>query len=275
VEILKLDIDMAELIPSLNTCLSKMENGEKRFARRLESLLDSDYLCWFDIPVGRQRRYPDFIVLHPLRGLLFLEVKDWKIDKIKSITAKTVELLTSDGLKTVSNPLEQVRQCAYTVINKLSSDKQLHSNNLQYKGKLCFPYGYGVVLPFISRKQLNQAITFDAQESVLQSHLVICSDEMTESVDPEQFQSRLWEMFNYNFDYKLTLPQIDRIRWHLYPEIRISQEQGSLFDDDTDDISLSDTVPDIIKIMDIQQEQLARSLGEGHRVIHGVHAACC
>lgn len=91
-EIIKLDIDMAEPIPSLNTCLSKMENGEKRFARRLESLLDSDYLCWFDIPVGRQRRYPDFIVLHPLRGLLFLEVKDWKIDKIKSITAKTVEL---------------------------------------------------------------------------------------------------------------------------------------------------------------------------------------
>ncbi|MBA1332988.1 hypothetical protein QQ73_18630, partial [Candidatus Endoriftia persephone str. Guaymas] len=26
----------------------------------------------------------------------------------------------------------------------------------------------------------------------------------------------------------------------------------------------------IVKIMDIQQEQLARSLGEGHRVIHGV-----
>jgi len=28
--------------------------------------------------------------------------------------------------------------------------------------------------------------------------------------------------------------------------------------------------PDIIKIMDIQQEQLARSIGGGHRVIHGV-----
>ena len=29
-------------------------------------------------------------------------------------------------------------------------------------------------------------------------------------------------------------------------------------------------VPDIIRVMDIQQEQLARSMGEGHRVIHGV-----
>ena len=29
-------------------------------------------------------------------------------------------------------------------------------------------------------------------------------------------------------------------------------------------------VPDLLKVMDMQQEQLARSLGEGHRVIHGV-----
>src|SRR5690606_29930963 len=29
-------------------------------------------------------------------------------------------------------------------------------------------------------------------------------------------------------------------------------------------------IPDMLRVMDIQQEQLARSLGEGHRVIHGV-----
>lgn len=29
-------------------------------------------------------------------------------------------------------------------------------------------------------------------------------------------------------------------------------------------------VPDILRVMDLQQEQLARSLGDGHRVIHGV-----
>jgi hypothetical protein len=30
------------------------------------------------------------------------------------------------------------------------------------------------------------------------------------------------------------------------------------------------SVPDIVRVMDLQQEQLARGLGEGHRVIHGV-----
>ncbi|PMN12906.1 DNA helicase II [Vibrio lentus] len=264
---------MAELIPSLSTCVSKMQTGEKRFARRLETLLENDYLCWFDIPIGKNRRYPDFTILHPQRGLLFLEVKDWKIENWKSITSKHVELLTNDGLKTLANPLEQVRQCCYTVINKLSKDPQLQSQAANYKGKLCLPFGYGVVLPFITRKQLYDAIPFDVQETVLQSHLVICSDEMTENTDPEIFQNRLWEMFNYQFDTKLSLPQIDRIRWHLYPEIRINQPfQNNLFDEETlyEAPTISETIPDIVKIMDIQQEQLARSLGEGHRVIHGV-----
>jgi hypothetical protein len=36
----------------------------------LEALLDEDYLCWYDIPVGRKNRHPDFIVLHTARGLL-------------------------------------------------------------------------------------------------------------------------------------------------------------------------------------------------------------
>jgi len=79
-------------------------------------------------------------------------------------------------------------------------------------------------------------------------------------------------MFNYQFGETLTLPQIDRIRWYLFPEVRIDDAgQADLFDADGEDsATLERSLPDIIKIMDIQQEQLARSLGEGHRVIYGV-----
>jgi hypothetical protein len=65
-----------------------MTPGEKRLARRLEALLDDDYLCWYDIPVGRKNRYPDFIILHPARGLLFLEVKDWRLEKAGSAACR-------------------------------------------------------------------------------------------------------------------------------------------------------------------------------------------
>lgn len=57
-----------------------MTSGERRFAKRLETLLEDDYLCWFDVPIGPARLYPDFLILHPSRGLLLLEVKDWKLD---------------------------------------------------------------------------------------------------------------------------------------------------------------------------------------------------
>lgn len=55
-----------------------MTQGERRTAERLEQKLDDDYLVWYDVPVGPKHSHPDFVVLHPRRGLLILEVKDWR-----------------------------------------------------------------------------------------------------------------------------------------------------------------------------------------------------
>ncbi len=263
---------MAQLIPNLNTCLSRMTSGEKRLARRLESLLDDDYLCWYDIPVGRKNRYPDFIILHPARGLLFLEVKDWKLENIKKISKTRVELLTNNGLLTLANPIEQVRQCAYQVVNMLSADSQLVAATGDFKGKLKFPYGYGVVFTHINQTQLNKSLTPEGM-SLLPDHMVLCKDEIPENIEPEAFQEQLWAMFNFTFKQKLSLPDIERIRWHLFPELRLEGGQGDLLVDLDDEESVTEhgnTIPDVIRIMDLQQEQLARNLGEGHRVIHGV-----
>lgn len=259
---------MAKLIPSLNSCRRRMSAGEKRFAKILESHLEDDYLCWYEIPVGIRQRYTDFIVLHPRRGLLLLEVKDWKLDTIHRIDRDSVTLLTSKGLKTSQQPLKQVRQCTYQLINALEGDSALIHPDGDYQGNLVCPYAFGVVLTNITRAQFTQT---DLGE-VLPEHLVICSDEMTPSADIEAFQTRLWNMFPVQFETQLTLPQIERIRWHLFPEIRIpAPEQGALFADEPDGYDSSDhLVPDIVRLMDVQQEQLARSMGEGHRVIHGV-----
>jgi superfamily I DNA/RNA helicase len=90
---------------------------------------------------------------------------------------------------------------------------------------------------------------------------------MVESVDREIFQKCLWDMFTVGGYGSLSLPQIDRIRWHMFPEIRLPAKQGVLFDQAA---TPSAELPSILQVMDLQQEQLARSLGEGHRIIHGV-----
>ncbi|MDD2741134.1 MAG: 3'-5' exonuclease [Rhodocyclaceae bacterium] len=238
-----------------------MTSGEKRFAYRLEQKLEDDWLLWYDVPLGPRNVHPDFVVFNPRRGLLVLEVKDWKLDTLRDIDRQSASILTANGLKRVANPLEQARQYAHEVSNLLQRDPQLTINSGRMKGTLLFPWSYGVVLANISRKQFDSTNLGE----VIEPQRVICQDEMTESVDAEAFQERLWGMLPFTRSVPLALPQIDRIRWHLFPEIRIAAPiQNSLFDDQAPEI------PDIVRVMDIQQEQLARSLGEGHRVIHGV-----
>ena len=252
---------MASLIPAIGVCVSRMTGGEKRLAYRLEGKLEEDWLLWYDVPLGPRNVHPDFVVFNPRRGLLVLEVKDWKLDTIRDIDRQSASILTPNGLKRVANPLEQARQYAHEVSNLLQRDPQLTINSGRMQGTLLFPWSYGVVLANISRKQFDSTNLGE----VIESHRVICQDEMAESVDAEAFQQCLWGMLPFARSVPLALPQIDRIRWHLFPEIRIAAPiQNSLFDDQAPEI------PDIVRVMDIQQEQLARSLGEGHRVIHGV-----
>lgn len=256
---------MAILIPSLNTSLSRMTGGEKRVAQRLEAKLEDDYLLWYDVPIGPSNSHPDFIILHPQRGILILEVKDWKKETIQNADRQSFEIRIPTGIKHVPNPLEQARQYAHAVTNVLQKDPQLTISTGSRAGHLLFPWSYGVVLPNIMRRVFEES----GLGEVIEPSRVICQDEMFESVEAEVFQQSLWNMFSLKFKGHLSLPQLDRIRWHMFPEVRIaSPSSGSLFPDDFDTNDME--IPDLLRVMDIQQEQLARSLGEGHRVIHGV-----
>ena len=250
---------MATLIPSLGSCVSRMTSGERRLAERLEARLDDDYLLWYDVPMGPRNTHPDFCVMHPRRGILVLEVKDWKLSTIQQADKQNWEIIPDGIPKTVINPLEQARQYAHQVVKALERDAQLVQPDGPHAGKLAFPWSYGVVFSNITRKQFEAA----ELQHAIEPHRVLCQDEMLEGVDAEDLQSRLWGMFAYGMRGAMSLPQMDRVRWIMFPEVRV--QQGALFDDGADA-----DLPDIMRVMDIQQEQLARSLGEGHRVIHGV-----
>jgi DNA helicase IV len=176
-----------------------MTSGERRLAERLEHKLDDDYLLWYDVPMGPRYSHPDFCVMHPRRGILILEVKDWRLSTIQRADKEVWEILDHGAPKSLPNPLLQARNYAHQV------------------------------------------------------------------VDAEDLQSRLWGMFPYMMRGVMSLPQLDRVRGIMFPEVRV-QTQGALFDDSDVDAEL----PGIMRVMDLQQEQLARSLGDGHRVIHGV-----
>jgi UvrD-like helicase C-terminal domain/AAA domain/Nuclease-related domain len=240
---------MATLIPSLHSSLRRMNAGEKRLAQRMEALLDGSAVCWYDVAFGPRYQRPDFVVLDPLHGLLVVEVRDWKLEQILSVGRTSISLLDDGACKDVANPLEQARQYAGTICQILDHDPLLRCQ-----------VGHGLVLCNISRKEFDTAQLGTA----LATGQVICKDEMTESAQADDFQQRLWRMSGEITQQPLNPEQVDRIRYHLFPELRI--QQASLFPE----LAKTGRKPVPLLVMDLEQERLARSLGDGHRVIHGV-----
>jgi hypothetical protein len=250
---------MAVLIPAIGSCAARMTSGERRLAERLEQKLDEDYLLWYDVPVGPKQTHPDFVLIHPRRGILILETKDWRLDTIQKASKQAWDIAPGGQHKVVINPLEQARHCAIQVVRALERDPLLVQEGGLHKGKLAFPWGHGVVFTNITRKQFTEA----GLDQAIEPHYAICKDEMLDSEEPEAFQERLWKMFAHAFGKAISLPQLERVRWIMFPQVRVPA-QGTLFNGDQEEL------PNIMRVMDLQQEQLARSLGEGHRVIHGV-----
>ena len=246
---------MAKLMTSLTLCSGRMTHGERRVAQRLESHLGDDCLIWYDIPVGRQYRHPDFVIIDPANGLIFLEVKDWKLSTLQHVDPQTVTLGTAQGEKQEQNPLLQVREYACATVEMLSQDPKLQQKTGLYKGKLNIAWAYGVVFTNITRQQLTSLSSGSAVEAIFPQALTICQDEITESVSFSAFRSKISGLFTTRFRPAVTPAIRDILRRHLFPEIAIPVKNKR---------------NQVCRVMDLQQEVLARNLGEGHRVIHGV-----
>jgi hypothetical protein len=252
---------MAILIPSLGYARFDTR-GELRLAERLKDFLEENAVVWHNLPVGPRNRHPDFIVVHPANGLLVLEVKDWRLETIVSADKGHVELLTARGNVRERHPLEQARKYTFDVVRTLERDGQLlFPSGHRFMGKSIVPFGYGAVFTNITRRQFDQT---DLRE-VFSEHLCVFKDEMTESTPAEEFRARVWRMVSPHFGEPLSMPQFDRLRALMFPEIRIRQIALPL-----DEAPAPDPSDRTLAVMDMHQEQIARSLGEGHRIIRGV-----
>jgi hypothetical protein len=238
--------------------------GERRVLNQLKRCLEDDYIVWHDIPIGPQARQPDFVILSPRWGILLLEVKDWKRQTLVTANRDQVELKTEHGPVTDGNPMRQVRDYTMELVHLMQGDGQLTHREGPFKGKLLFPYGWGLVFSGITRASAGE--DFD---EIFPKFKTLLRDDLDESVDPGDFQQRLWGMFTVTYPITLSLPQRDRIRWHLFPSIRVETAQPSLLAEEEAASAYGASLPNLLQVMDLQQEQIARTLGAGHRVIHG------
>ncbi len=260
---------MALFPQGLSNVEARCNAGERRVLHQLKRCLEDDYIVWHDVPIGPRARQPDFVVLSPRWGVLLLEVKDWRRSTLGPGTRDAIELNTPRGKVTTAHPLRQARDVVLELADLMQRDPALVHASGPFAGKLLFPYGWGVVL-----SGLRLADVGDTDFTALfPTARTLLRDELEPEVEPAHFQQRLWGMFTVSYPHTLSLPQRDRIRWHLFPEVRLST-QASLGLDDPNPADAMSTqaailLPNLMQVMDLQQEQVARTLGEGHRVIHG------
>ena len=144
----------------------------------------------------------------------------------------------------------------------MKDDPALVHEHGPFAGRLLFPYGWGVVLAAMRR---SDVIGSDFDELFPPARTLL-RDDLDEAVPAAALQHRLWGMFTVSYPHTLTLPQRDRVRWHLFPEVRLQPQTALDFGAAPE---TAPPLPDLLQVMDLQQEQVARTLGEGHRVIHG------
>jgi hypothetical protein len=236
--------------------------GERRVLQQLKRCLEDDYLVWHDIPIGPRARQPDFVILSPRWGVLLLEVKDWRRATLAAATRDVVELDTARGRVAHAHPLRQARDCMMELVDLMQADPALVHAGGAFAGRLLFPYGWGVVFSGVRRDEV-QGSDWD---EVFPAARTLLRDDLDPALDAAALQRRLWGMFTVHYPHTLTLPQRDRVRWHLFPDVRLSTQLPLALGEDG---GAAPVLPDLLQVMDLQQEQVARTLGEGHRVVHG------
>jgi hypothetical protein len=222
--------------------------GERKVFVALRDYLPEDYLVYYDIPV--KGRYPDFIIVGPDLGLVVLEVKDWRLDAIAAVTRDGVVLRLADGEHVVANPIQQARDYMLKTVDVLKSRPLLAD-----RGNLRCGWGCGAIFPTLKRKDVETPSLFGPSlEQALGPGLVLTGDDLKGDSILSSLR-RLIPDWAAARREPLNPLQVDEIRASLFPEIRIGWGH-------TDD--------EIFRVMNREQERLALTLGEGHRLLRGV-----
>lgn len=255
---------MAYTLPE--TIRSTATAGERLLFRTLKEYLPDDYIVYYEPEIHGRR--PDFVVIGPDLGLLVLEVKDYTKNTLFQLNQDEWTLVTSSGEQTkTKSPLKQARDNVFHIVDHLKKDKSLVQLEGKYQFQLKFPYGFGTVFTRLYQKDFVE----NGLYSVIEPDLCLTRDEIDpekEAFSEENLFEKIINMFivPYRLKEPLTKEDMDAIRYHLFPEVRISAEfkQPVPYQDQLL-LSLRD-----LKTMDLHQENLARQIGDKNRLIRGV-----
>jgi hypothetical protein len=238
--------------------------GEGRFYRFLAAAAkpDSLYVAWYTPDI--QGKEPDFILYSDRVGLVVFEVKDWVLKKIRLANPHQFEIEVNGTVSPRNNPLKQARDYIGQLKDKIKADGKLVSPNPDHHGNPRIPISHGVVFPNINKLeyiQKNLHAVIPAEKIFFADDLHPASDICSDPTG-KCFLKALTERFPPAFKFSASPRDVQHLRQLLFPEVRISLPdragQGGYAEQ-----------AGRLKILDHNQEALARQFDGGHRIIIG------
>ena len=255
---------MAQIIPA--TVPPQATSGEKALFRILASLPEDVYV-YYDVQI--RHRYADFVVISPRLGVLMIEIKDWKPSTIASADHDTIELRLHSHNKKVIHPLKQARKYAFVLSDEIQSRLEgriLLAQDGLYKGKILFPISYLACLSEISDRDiqtLNLSSIFDLDRTLTKEWFVKARD-----IHGEELENLLVRYFIPKFRFTpLDATQINHLRGIVHPHIVVRSATQKIRDHYAES---GRSFAEFLQVLDAKQEQKARNIGPGHRLIFGV-----
>ena len=255
---------MAQIIPA--TVPPQATSGEKALFKILATLPEDVYV-YYDVQI--KHRYADLVVISPRLGVLMIEIKDWKPSTIVSANHDTIELRLHSHNKKVVHPLKQARKYAFVLSDEIQyrlEGRILLAQDGLYKGKIMFPISYLACLSQISDRDiqtLNLSSIFDLDRTLTKEWLGKARD-----LTGGELESLLAPYFIPKFRFApLDNTQINHLRGIIHPHIVVRSATQKIRDHYAES---GRSFAEFLQVLDAKQEQKARNIGPGHRLIFGV-----
>jgi len=284
---------------------SRAENIENRLERRvfqlLERQLDDDWIVWHEPKLTREGRLnyrPDFILLHPRRGLFVLEVKGWRWEKILGVLHADVvkeaspskNLLVKEtrvnyaysqpdaSARGVQPPFDQLNKYKRWLRKELEERLKGHvAGKHQYR-----LWGGRVYFANISFRYRQTSDLLESRLEQVRARLVLDEKRGYYREHGRQWARDAWRLAqdlsaDASASLSLDAATLAHLRSAIHPESQI-RPLGLVRLGDTD----TGWFPDLIEILeddlavaspvlDLEQEKVARNfIGGGHRILFGV-----
>jgi len=238
--------------------------GEGIFYNFLENVCkpDGDYIVWYSPDI--MDREPDFVLFRRDFGLIIFEIKDWILDQIEEADDKRFIIIKKNKKETCPNPLYQAKGYRNRIFDKIRENRTLVSDHPKFKGKIRIPINYGAVFTNINKNEFQKTGLSDVCPieklffwDDLHPASPICCDKtgvcFAETIDKK---------FPQPFPCKITEYDLNNLKQLLYKNVKIEHPER-------EKIRPFEEQRERLRVLDNNQESIARQINGGHRIIRG------